>query len=78
MRQIIYNYKAHSSIALTLVIIILPDGLAVDWVTNNVYFTDEVEDIIGVLDPDNSRYAVLIRTGPNTSPRAIVLDPQAR
>lgn len=54
------------------------DGLAMDWVTNKVYYTDELLDIIGVLDPVSMHYTVLIRTGQNTSPRAIVLDPYAR
>ena len=56
----------------------LSDGLAVDWVTNKLYFTDAALDIIGVLDPNNRNYIVLIRTGPSTQPRAIVLDPNTR
>lgn len=62
----------------SLCVVVTVDGLAVDWVTNKVYFTDEILDIVGVLDTVSSQYAVLIRTGPNTSPRAIVLDPYAR
>lgn len=41
---------------------------------NKLYFTDEVLDIIGVFDPVNSNYTILIRTGTGTRPRAIVLD----
>ena len=50
-----------------------------DWVTNKLYFTDAALDIVGVFDPNaTSNYTVLIRTGANTQPRAIVLDPNAR
>ena len=49
-----------------------------DWVNNKLYFTDETLNIIGTFNPSNFNYTVLIRTGPNTRPRAIVLDPNAR
>jgi len=55
------------------------DGIAVDWVTGNLYFADASLDIVGVFDPHGlSNHTVLIRTGENTQPRAIVLDPNAR
>lgn len=53
------------------------DGLAFDWMANKLYVTDEMLDIIGVLDVATSNYTVLIRTGVSTRPRAIVLDPYA-
>ena len=51
------------------------DGLAVDWVTNKIYFTDYVLNIIGVFDPVNFYYTVLVTTGNSTNPQQIVLDP---
>ena len=45
---------------------------------NKLYVTDEMLDVISVLDLATSNYTVLIRTGFNTRPRAIVLDPYAR
>ena len=50
-----------------------------DWITNKLYFTDAALDIIGVVDPSGSyNYTILINTGDNTQPRAIVLDPNRR
>lgn len=54
------------------------DGLAVDWVSNKIYFTDAGLDIVGVYDPVSFHYKTLINTGSSTSVRAIVLDPNAR
>ena len=54
------------------------DGLAVDWITNKLYFTDNILAIVGVFDPVHFFYRVLVPTGSNTKPRAIVLDPNTR
>ncbi len=53
------------------------DGLAFDWMANKLYVTDEMLDVVSVFDIATSNYTVLIRTGSNTRPRAIVLDPYA-
>lgn len=53
------------------------DGIAFDWMTNKLYFTDEVLDIIGAVDFVSLNATILIRTGADTRPRAIVLDPNA-
>lgn len=45
---------------------------------NKLYFTDAGLDIVGVFDPVNFLYKVLIETGASTQPRAIVLDPNSR
>lgn len=55
----------------------ISDGIAFNWMTNKLYFTDEVLDIIGVIDFVHLNSSVLIRTGNSTRPRAIVLDPVA-
>lgn len=56
----------------------VPAGLAVDWITNKIYWTDEELAIIEVLDPKTNRRSTLFSTGPLTLPRAIVLDPTTR
>lgn len=61
-----------------LALIYCLDGLAVDWVNEELYFTDKSLNIIGKYDLVGPNYTVLIRTGANTRPRAIVLDPNAR
>ena len=53
------------------------DGLAFDWTANKLYVTDEVLNIVGVLDLTTSIYTVLIRESGDTRLRAIVLDPYA-
>lgn len=56
-------------------IIACPDGLAVDWINNKIYFTDAGLDIVGVFDPVGFHYRVLVRSDATAEPRAIVLDP---
>ena len=47
-----------------------------DWITNKIYFTDRLLKIVGVFDPVNFHYAVLLRFDNEADePRAIVLDP---
>ncbi len=55
-----------------------PDGLAVDWVNNKIYFTDAGLNIVGVFDPIGFHYRVLVRSDSTAEPRAIVLDPNNR
>ena len=49
--------------------------LAVDWVANNLYWTDEFWARIEVMDLDTRERAEVIRTGNHTVPRGIVVDP---
>ena len=51
------------------------DGLAFNWVTNELYYTDEILDIVGAVNLVGLSNRILIRTGNDTRPRAIVLDP---
>ncbi len=58
--------------------LLLIDGIAVDWVTNKLYFTDSNLDLVGVFDLETNFFKTLILTfGGTTSsqPRAIVVDP---
>ena len=52
-----------------------PDGLAFDWVHNNLYWTDTGEDAISVINVDTLHRTELI-TGLPDEPRAIVVDPR--
>ncbi|XP_055870134.1 low-density lipoprotein receptor-related protein 1-like isoform X4 [Biomphalaria glabrata] len=51
------------------------EGLAVDWIANNIYWVESNLDQIEVAKLDGSQRATLI-AGNMTSPRAIVLDPR--
>lgn len=50
-----------------------PEDLAVDWITNNIYFTDAEMQHIGVCTNDGIHCTVLVSKGIH-KPRGIVLD----
>ena len=54
------------------------DDIAVDWIGNNLYWTDAVHARIEVMDMDTGYRMELMRTGANTIPRAIAVDPSTR
>ena len=55
------------------------DDVAVDWINDKLYWTDTVHARIEVADlADSSMRKVLLQTGGNTLPRAIVVDPRNR
>ena len=54
------------------------EDLAIDWVANNLYWTDSFWSRIEVMDLDTLERAELIRTGNHSIPRAIVVDPITR
>lgn len=57
--------------------IILAD-IAVDWVANNLYWVDSAWARIEVLSLDTMYRAEILRTGANTNPTAIAVDPVSR
>ena len=65
------------NIIIVLAIIVL-DDIAMDWVGNNLYWTDAVYARIEVMDMDTMQRMELLRTGGNTIPRAIAVDPSTR
>ena len=54
------------------------DDLAVDWVSNNVYWVDAAWARIEVLDLNRRFRAEVLRTGANTNPRSIAVEPCTR
>ena len=56
--------------------VVHPDGIAVDWVARNLYWTDTGTDRIEVSRLNGTSRRVLISDGLH-EPRAIVLDPMA-
>lgn len=58
--------------------LMLVDDIALDWVGNNLYWTDAVYARIEVMDLNTMERTELLRTGGNTLPRAIAVDPSTR
>ena len=54
------------------------DDIALDWIGNNLYWTDAFYARIEVMDLDTRHRRELIRTGADTIPRAIAVDPSTR
>lgn len=51
------------------------EDLAVDWVSNKLYWVDAVWARVEVIDLSTLDRAVVLRTGAHTSPRAIAVEP---
>ena len=56
----------------------IAEDLAVDWIANNLYWTDGIYARLEVLDLDTMNRAELLQTGAHTAPRGIVVDPSTR
>lgn len=54
--------------------LLLPEGIAFDWITGNIYFADSNYSHIGVCRNDSSMCAVLIQEAID-KPRDIALHP---
>ncbi|CAB3407219.1 unnamed protein product [Caenorhabditis bovis] len=51
------------------------DGIAIDWLGRNMYYTDRHQDVIAVCDMRGRFQRILLKGLPLNDPRAIVLDP---
>ncbi|CAL2029386.1 unnamed protein product [Caenorhabditis brenneri] len=51
------------------------DGIAIDWLGRNIYYTDRNHDAIAVCDMRGRFNRILLKGTPLNDPRAIVLDP---
>ena len=54
------------------------DDIAVDWIGNNLYWTDAAYAHIEVMDMVTRHRRVLLRAGGNTVPSGIAVDPGTR
>ena len=54
------------------------ESLALDWVGHNLYWTDSFWARIEVMDLNSTERAEVLRTGENTVPRGIAVDPTNR
>lgn len=64
---------------ITIIIVsLITDDIAVDWVSGKLYWTDAGWARIEAMDLDSLIRVELIRTGSNTAPRGIAVDPIRR
>lgn len=54
-----------------------PEGIAVDWASKNVYYTDSQLDVIGVTTMDGNYHTPLVKEG-LVNPRALAIDMQEK
>ena len=74
-RQLLKDMKEEKWQAVVHEQINTPDGLAVDWIHKNLYWTDTGSNIIEVMSLSTSHRRTLIQTDLD-EPRAIVVDPR--
>lgn len=58
--------------------IVCTEDIALDWVSNNLYWTESITGNIEVLDLNILERAVILNTGANSIPRGVAVDPATR
>ena len=58
--------------------LLFTEGIALDWVSNNLYWTESITGNLEVLDLDIFERAVVLNTGADSIPRGIAVDPATR
>ena len=49
-----------------------------DWIANNLYWTDAFQHKVEVFDLDSEHITELVRSNAHSAPKAIVVDPSTR
>ena len=70
--------RLHISWSKKWIILLYSEDIAVEWVSNKLYWVDAEWARIEVLDLDSLLRAEVLRVGPNTLPRGIAVDPISR
>ncbi len=76
----IYSVKkqtgtVHAIIRIAHACLFSPDGLAIDWLTNKLYWSEATPETISVLDLDRGYRRTLFSLPESSIPRGIALDP---
>lgn len=58
--------------------ILSPEGIAVDWISRRLYWTDSTKDTIEVANLDNPKQRSIIIRKHLVNPRGIAVDPHQR
>ena len=77
-KQLVSAHEIRVLKSLMLFCCFFAEDIAVDWINDKLYWTDAVHARIEVMDLDYGYRRELLRTGPNTVPRAIAVDPSTR
>ena len=70
--------QAQDNYTINFLNFLLAEDLAMDWITNNLYWTDTLNRRLEVLDIDLEYKTELLRTDAHSAPKAIVVDPSTR
>lgn len=58
--------------------IVSPEGIAIDWISRRIYWTDSSKDTIEVASLDDSTLRTVVIQGNLVNPRGIAVDPRSK
>lgn len=58
--------------------IVSPEGIAIDWISRRIYWTDSSKDTIEVASLDDASERAVIVSSDLVNPRGIAVDPQQK